>query len=242
MDTMNRLKSWVSVVTSWKTGGQLAFSQEGEDLILSRLFESQSDGFYVDIGACHPTRYSNTYWAYRRGWSGLAIDASPGFKERFMRSRPRDIAMEVAVTETHGSYVFHVFDEPALSTLKSERADKLISEGTYKARAVSVLGMPIADILECYVPVTTQIDLMSIDIEGSESVVLRGIDWDRFKPRVLVVEVLDTVLDNVKEWREYDFLVSQGFVPTAILYHSVICVSDPQLLANHWNFREGPAS
>lgn len=237
MDTVNRLKSWLSVVLSWNPGGQLAYAQEGEDLILSRIFESQDDGFYVDVRAFHPTRYSNTYWAYRRGWRGLAIDAAPGFRWRYSQRRPGDLAVEVAVTETYGSHELHVFDEPALNTLKVERAEQLIAEGTSTGRAISVLGMPIADILTSFVPAGTRIDLMSIDIEGSEAVVLRGIDWEQFKPRVLVVEVLDTVLESLKDWSEHDYLVSQGFVPTAFLYHSVIYITDPELLTRHWNFR-----
>jgi|GEM_PF-6495962 len=45
----------------------LSFSQEGEDAILWRIFERQTIGFYVDIGAHHPQRFSNTYRFYLRG-------------------------------------------------------------------------------------------------------------------------------------------------------------------------------
>ena len=38
-----------------------SFSQEGEDQILERLLDSNSNGFYVDIGAHHPIKFSNTY-------------------------------------------------------------------------------------------------------------------------------------------------------------------------------------
>ena len=59
-------------------GIQYSFSQEGEDLVLARIFEGKKNGFYVDIGAHHPTRFSNTHYFYRRGWSGINIDAMPG--------------------------------------------------------------------------------------------------------------------------------------------------------------------
>ncbi len=60
-------------------GGQLSYAQEGEDLVLARLFGNQVEsGFFVDIGAHHPVRYSNTYYFYRRGWTGLNVDALPG--------------------------------------------------------------------------------------------------------------------------------------------------------------------
>ncbi|MEA2065142.1 MAG: SAM-dependent methyltransferase, partial [Patescibacteria group bacterium] len=38
----------------------LSYSQEGEDMILKRIFESQKNGFYIDVGAHHPKRFSNT--------------------------------------------------------------------------------------------------------------------------------------------------------------------------------------
>ena len=42
-----------------------SYSQEGEDMILRRLFEKQIQGFYVDVGAHHPKRFSNTYYFYK---------------------------------------------------------------------------------------------------------------------------------------------------------------------------------
>lgn len=38
------------------------YSQEGEDMIFRRLFEHQEKDFYVDVGAHHPFRFSNTYF------------------------------------------------------------------------------------------------------------------------------------------------------------------------------------
>ena len=56
---------------------QKSYSQEGEDILLSRIFRNQKKGFYVDIGAHHPTRFSNTYYFYKLGWRGINIDAIP---------------------------------------------------------------------------------------------------------------------------------------------------------------------
>jgi len=53
-----------------------SYSQEGEDLILLRIFEKKRIGFYVDVGSHHPFRFSNTYLFYRLGWRGINIDAN----------------------------------------------------------------------------------------------------------------------------------------------------------------------
>ena len=71
-----------------------SYSQEGEDMLLDRFLEDRSVGFYVDVGAHHPKRFSNTYRLYCRGWRGLNIDANPGSMTLFQKLRPRDINVE----------------------------------------------------------------------------------------------------------------------------------------------------
>src|SRR6186713_1276577 len=69
----------------------ISYSQEGEDLILKRFFSEKSGGFYVDVGAHHPKRFSNTYMFYKEGWSGINIDAMPGSMKLFNKVRSKDI-------------------------------------------------------------------------------------------------------------------------------------------------------
>lgn len=69
------------------------YSQDGEDTLLTAFYESQPEykGFYVDIGALHPLRFSNTQIFYDRGWHGINIDATPGSMKLFNKVRPNDI-------------------------------------------------------------------------------------------------------------------------------------------------------
>lgn len=78
------------------------YSQEGEDLLLSRILGDKKDGFYVDVGAHHPFRFSNTYLLYKQGWRGINIDAMPGSMKLFNRFRPRDINIECGVASGGG--------------------------------------------------------------------------------------------------------------------------------------------
>jgi FkbM family methyltransferase len=239
VDRLTRFKSLLRFVMSWKLGAQVSYAQEGEDLLLARIFLNQTRGYYIDIGAHHPTRFSNTYWAYRQGWSGLAIDAAPGFGDEFRNVRSRDVAIEVAVSEVRGEQQLFVFDESALNTSNLSRLASVEASSDFSSRAVSVQALPMGEILDNCVPPGQVIDLMSIDIEGSESVALRGIDWDRYKPRVLVVEVLDHHFASVCDWPEFEQLKDVGFLPVSFLYHSLILVSDPELLRLNWNVTSG---
>ena len=76
-----------------------SYSQEGEDMILKRLFGGQKFGFYVDVGAHHPKRFSNTYYFYKKGWRGINIDAMPGSMIAFDKLRPRDINIERPISD-----------------------------------------------------------------------------------------------------------------------------------------------
>jgi len=93
-----------------------SYSQEGEDLILLRIFEKKRIGFYVDVGAHHPFRFSNTYRFYLRGWRGINIDPMPGSMRLFNKFRKRDINLELAVGENEDTLIYYMFNEPALNT------------------------------------------------------------------------------------------------------------------------------
>jgi hypothetical protein len=81
----------------WDQWSKHSWSQEGEDLILQRIFEGQTTGFYIDVGAHHPRRFSNTFSFYRLGWQGLNIDAMPGSMVAFEKDRPPDINLEIGI-------------------------------------------------------------------------------------------------------------------------------------------------
>ena len=69
---------------------QKSYAQEGEDLILYRMIYGKIDkGFYVDVGAHHPKRFSNTYFFYRKGWRGINVEPMPGSKPNLINSTER---------------------------------------------------------------------------------------------------------------------------------------------------------
>jgi FkbM family methyltransferase len=168
-----------------------SFSQEGEDLILERFLGQGEDGFYVDVGAHHPMRFSNTYRLYLRGWRGLNIDANPGSMSMFRRLRPRDINVEVGVSAEKADLIFYVFDEPALNTFDKERALRMVSENHSIVREMKIPTRPLRELLEQYLPQGVVLDLLTVDVEGFDYDVLRSNDWNRYAPKFVLVECLD---------------------------------------------------
>lgn len=76
------------------------FSQFGEDVILHKLFGRKfANGFYIDVGAHHPFRQSNTAYFWLLGWRGVNVDASRKAIELFRRIRPKDVSLWRAVVD-----------------------------------------------------------------------------------------------------------------------------------------------
>lgn len=175
------------------SGSNMSYSQEGEDMILARFFENRVSGFYVDIGAHHPIRFSNTYKFYCRGWKGLNVDATPGSMGIFRYLRPRDISVEAAVGVGGQHLMFYEFNDPALNTLSAEVA-KERNVGRYRVlRKVPLVTQSMEELLSAYVPKGTQIDFLSIDVEGLDYQVLCSNDWVRHKPELILAECLGAV-------------------------------------------------
>lgn len=200
------------------------YSQEGEDLVASRLFDEKPDGFYVDIGAHHPVRHSNTYLFYRRGWRGINVDATPGSMAEFRRLRPRDINVECLVACDPSPQRFYVFSEPALNTASPAMARERPAENA-QYRVTSEFELQprtLASLLDEFLPKGQTIDLMSVDVEGLDLDVLRSNDWGRYRPTLLLVEVLQTELSDLDRHELVQFLRGRNYRPIAKLYNTVV--------------------
>jgi FkbM family methyltransferase len=201
-------------------GAQLCYSQEGESLILDRLFTSRKTGFYVDVGAHHPKRFSNTYALYKKGWRGINIDPTPGVKELFDEYRPGDAFVAAAVLSAEGARDFYMFTESALNTFSRSLADEYQQTGYKLAEVRPIKSRKLAAVLqEC--KVDHPIDLMSIDVEGYELDVLESNDWQRYRPRVLLVEIINFDLSRPEANPVHNFALERGYVLFAKTFNTV---------------------
>ena len=168
-----------------------SFSQEGEDLLLKRIFEHKKNGFYIDVGAHHPFRFSNTYLFYKKGWKGINLDAMPNSMKIFEKYRPRDINLEIPVGKDGEKLVYYIFNEPALNTFDKNRIEAIVSKSVYTLiREMEIQIRSLKSILDEYLPKGQNIDFMSIDVEGLDFEVLKSNDWKKYRPEILLVESL----------------------------------------------------
>ena len=188
-----------------------SYSQEGEDMVLARYLEGQKNGFYVDVGAHHPFRFSNTYHFYLKGWHGVNIDPLLGMKDLFDEFRPRDTNLEVGVSCTPGELVYYAFDEPALNTFDEKRARKIHAETKYNLVSETAVKVERLDeLLGAHLCDRQELVFLTVDVEGRDLDVLRSNDWERFRPRMVVAEGKDFFLES-KIDEVGDFLRGQGY-------------------------------
>jgi FkbM family methyltransferase len=173
-----------------------SYSQEVEDLILARLFEGQRTGFYVDVGAHHPWRFSNTYLFYRRGWRGINIEPNPESLSLFERHRKRDINLNYGVADQGGELSYFMFNEPALNSFDPRLSQQRLSEKHWIVGTKTIQVRRLAALLEHFLPFETRIDFMSVDVEGYDLKVLESNDWSQFRPTCVLVEAEGFDLGN----------------------------------------------
>jgi FkbM family methyltransferase len=172
------------------------YSQFGEDYLLWRLFEGRNDGFSVDIGAFDGVHLSNSYSFELEGWSGICVEASPRYIELCRKQRPGSICIHAACVGDENIERIELYtEELGLLSGVSPGREREVSQ-RYANRGlkfngfskVSVPAITLNRLLREHLPRDTQLDFLSIDVEGTELDILRAMDLEGYRPRVLVVE------------------------------------------------------
>jgi FkbM family methyltransferase len=188
-----------------------SYSQEGEDVILRRIFENQRSGFYVDVGAHHPMRFSNTHLFYRQGWKGINIEPDPEAIRAFRMYRPRDTTVCTGIHVESGLRTYFQFDESALNTFDEEVAASRAARGHRIVRKSDVPVAPLREVLSRHLPAGQEIDFLTVDTEGLDLIVAKSNDWRKFRPRVIVIESLGATVENLLQREIHLFLSGEGY-------------------------------
>ena len=208
-----------AAVSRIKGDFQRSYSQFGEDLLLKSFMDKEYGdalykGFWVDIGAHDPIRFSNTKIFSDRGWRGINVDALPYAIDRFKKYRPNDINVNVGIGEEHGKLEYYTFNDHAVNTFSKQFADKIIAEGAFEFLGVhEVSVITLKELLDAYLPPAQSIDFFTIDTEGLDLTILKSNDWTRYRPKYVLIEIH-------KEGRNYEiptcdvtkYINEQGYV------------------------------
>lgn len=210
---------------------ELSYSQNLEDYHLSIAFAGQATGTYVDIGAGHPIADNVSFWFYERGWRGVVVEPQSQLAALYRRLRPRDIAVADLIGRECGKANFHVVDRlHGLSTSVPGIAEKAQAFGV----GYQTISAPMTTLAKlCESTGLGEIDFLKIDVEGTERDVLLGGDWQRFRPKVVVVEAV-APMTSEPSWQGWEpFLIAQRyrFVLFDTLNRFYVAEEHPEIMA-----------
>jgi FkbM family methyltransferase len=207
----------------------ISYAQNFEDIMLWRALKHVEKGFYIDVGANDPILDSVTLAFYERGWRGINIEPMRQYFDRLCTERPEDITLPVAVSDSKGELTFFDIPDTGLSTIDATIAHAHIAAGRNVIEQ-SVPVVPLADI--CAEHVHGPVHFLKIDVEGLEGAVLRGMDFHRWRPWILVVEATrpQTRITHHDEWESLVLNAGYRFSYFDGLNHYYIAEEHPELV------------
>ncbi len=195
--------------TSWSAVPKVSYAQNMEDILLDRLFRGKK-GTFIDVGANHPTHNNNTYYYYLRGWRGVNVEPVHSAFQLFGDIRAEDLNLEVAVSDVEGHLpFFEIPDCNGLSSLSSEMAEDQKARG-FRVIERKVPVRTVAGLVEQYQ--LDPPDIFSIDVEGNEENVLKGIPLDRWQPKVFVIEATRPMTNMLCHQSWEPILLDHGYL------------------------------
>lgn len=172
-------------------------SEHAEEWIVRDFFSDKRGGFFVDVGANHHRRGSNTYYLDNvLGWEGIAIDPLVEFAADYALHRPH--------TRFRAFFVSDISDEDA--TIYVQRGQSLVTSAyqEFTARwgsdvtALTVPAITLNDLLDT--EGVEKFDFLSMDIELWEPQALAGFDIVRFRPTLVCIEAHPEVRQQILDY------------------------------------------
>jgi FkbM family methyltransferase len=173
--------------------GRLSFSQQGEDIVLYHALHDVlqiEQPTYMDVGAAHPVRSSNTYLLYGTGSTGVLVEPNPLYVELLRRQRPNDVvvAAGIGVTDAEAADYYEIEGNPLLNTFSAEQV-AMLQRGKSASVVARVSRMPLININRAIADFLGKApDLLSTDVEGLDHAIIRTLDLTRFRPGVICCE------------------------------------------------------
>lgn len=177
--------------------------------MLWRALGKIQNGFYVDVGANDPLVDSVTKVFYDHGWNGINIEPNSACYEKLVKDRPRDINLRIGVGSKDEKKVFYDFGN-GLSTFDRDQADKISRDTSFKYSEVRDMEIHTLNTILQGQDIH-EIHFLKIDAEGFENQILQGIDLDRWRPWIVVVEATAPLSQDRVDDRFASLLCSVGY-------------------------------
>jgi FkbM family methyltransferase len=188
-----------------------SYSQFGEDRIIQDFFPVGYKGVCIDVGAVDGIKLSNTYHFEKQGWMCICCEANPTMYDDLKMNRHNAIHCAVG-SEDKLEVQFNIVNlkgqggnETAISGLQIDQ--RLYNDHLFlqpSVRQINVPMMCLDTILKRY-PAIDKIDFISVDVEGTEIDVIKGLDIKKWMPKLIVLE------NNYNDKKYEEYMSSVGY-------------------------------
>tara|TARA_Y100001958_G_C21205547_1_gene531699 strand:- start:136 stop:822 length:687 start_codon:yes stop_codon:yes gene_type:complete len=192
-----------------------SYSLLGEDTFLKNYFSKQKKGFYIDVGCYHPLSGNNTYLLYKKGWHGMNFDISKLSIDLFNFYRKKDRNIWCGISNKSGNKkIFFRKKLNMLNTLNKNIA-KIHFRNGFKTSSIRVNTLNY--FLKKFYNSKIKIDLLKIDVEGEELNVLKSINLNFYRPKIISIEIhnqnsiYEDNMNYFKTNKIYKFLVTKKY-------------------------------
>ena len=196
-------------------GFTISYSQCGEDLIIRTIFgKNKRQGLYVDIGCNNPIQKSNTFKLYLKGWSGICVDGNEALIKKFRKLRKRDICLQAIVSDDNREMIFYQDDlHHELSSVDPDLGKELRSANS-GLKEIKTRSTTLKEIFTTHLD-SRKIDLLCVDVENHDLEVLKGNNFEKFRPEIICVE-FNGNMNSLIGSEINSFLTGKGYEVLAI--------------------------
>lgn len=188
----------------------ISYAKNFEDIMLLRALGDIDRGFFIDVGVCDPTANNATRLLYELGWRGVNVAPASDCATRLVSERPGDRTRVVELSSAEGTATLNFIPDNGLSTLAFE-----VDNGERpRGRDVQPDPVPVTTLRQLWdeeVEPEQEVHVLKISIRGGEDRIIRGADWQRHRPWIVVVETpaLNRLTPSHLAWEP--LLLEQGY-------------------------------
>lgn len=162
-------------------------SQFGEDVVLNDWLDKHvKQGLYVDVGCYHPSKFSNTCFLHKRGWHGINIDMDAIKVKCFDLARPGDCNVHAPVSDKKETVTVYNYSRYGLGSTIDPEVAANTEMPVYSRQELET--RTLTEIIDASPFAGEAVDLLTIDAEGHDFAVIRSLDMNRYKPKILLTE------------------------------------------------------
>ena len=198
----------------------------GLDLIINNVFRNKKKGIYIDVGCHHPFINNNTYLLYKKGWNGINIDLDFNSIDMFNYFRPNDDNKKIGISNKKGFANLYFFHNRAAKNTLSKKS----GGGAKQIKKIEVNTLDNI-IKESKIKIK-EIDFLTIDVEGNELNVLQGLNFKKYKQKIIALEFINPnnkffyqqKIEDIQRSKIFKFMKNKGYKLSNWIHDDLIFV------------------